>query len=226
MAFAISFDVEIKKARNSLNNFQKRRHPQIIQRSLNRAIRGVVTDSGKILRKRINMKVGDIKRQFKITKAKPGVLWASARVKKRRPFNIARFGATPQRPRISGKRRLAGRGIRARAWEKRVLYKGGFIWVRGNIKTAFVRIKGQKVVPKKRTGGDGELRRYKRGPKKGQPIKREQLKALWGPSLWQVMEQNPSKKGESYYRDILPIARRRFLNEYNRQIKLVLDAKR
>lgn len=226
MTFDLSFSTDIKAGAKGLRNFEKRRHPAIIQRSLNRAIRGVVTDSKKILKARIAMPSGEVGKQFKIIKAQNNNGIAAAVVRKKRPPNLSRFGAKAQKPRTSGKVRLSGKGLRIKAWEKKTLYKGSFLWERNGTKTVMVRSKGSsKVAPRKRTGGDGEIRRFKRGPRKGQPIKRQPIKAIFGPSLFDVMQQNPSKKGKSYYREIIPKARQRFINEYNRQIKRVTDGR-
>lgn len=220
MTFQLSVVADIKPGRRSLRNFEKKRHPAIVQRTLNRTIRGVVTDSARILRSRIKMPSKEIRGQFRIVYARNNSGWAKATVKKKRPPNLARFGAKAQKKRIKGKIRLSGKGLRIRAWEKRELYTGSFLWERGGSKTVMVRIKGAaKETPKKRTGGDGKIRRYKRGPNKGKPVKRQPVKALYGPSLFDVMKQNPSKKGESYYREVVPKARERFRNEYNRQMR-------
>lgn len=123
-------------------------------------------------------------RGIDIHKASTRTFTATIRVYERRGApNLYGFqGVRKGRKMINGKARL-GSGVRATVFGKSHTYKGTFVApapVTGNPKLVWIRTGREKIVPKQ---GKYAGKRIKRGPRKGQYIKREPLRPVWGPAL-------------------------------------------
>lgn len=221
--FTVSVDVDIKAAAKKLKNYQRRKLPNIVQQSLNRAGAGMRTEAKRFIPKEhVAMKSSQV---FKLTYVKKaqrhnGIVYLV--FKRDRVHSIASFKITRKPGKIiSGKKRLSGTGLNARVWEKKKNYRGAFLWTRPSAKggeavTAFKRVSGvSKAAPTKRTGGDGQIRRIKRGPRKGQKIKRQPIEIVFGASLAQEVLRNSRKSGKGIRDKLLDIGRKRFLKEFN-----------
>lgn len=227
--FTISVSADIKEAAAKLKDYQRRKLPNIVQQSLNKAVTGLRTDAKNVISDKY----------LAITKArifagsytKPandnnGV--ASLIFKRERVHSIASFKITRKPRKIaSGKRRLSGTGLNARVWEKKQDYKGAFLWTRptsvgGEAVTAFKRVSGSaKIIPSRRTGGKGEFRRYKTGKNKGKLIKRQPIEVVFGTSVAQEVNRNSKKSGQGIRDKLLELGRDRFVKEFNRRLALL-----
>ena len=235
MATTVDVTVEIKDAASRLMNFQRKKLPNAVKRSANKAIKGGKTDTRKLLAKRITMpsrKIGD---RIKITQARGtsiGTIKAklTVRPKNTKEFaNLGSFKIQKVRKSIAGKRRLSPSGVGAKVWGEKKFkkYRGAFVWSRpGAISgsaavTVFKRVKNAaKVKPGKRTGGDGEIRTYKTGPKKGQVIKRQPIEPVYGASVTREFIRGNRKGQRTPVIDLVRVSiRARFVKELNRLIE-------
>lgn len=228
--FTIDVRADVAAAASELKNYQRRQLPRIARLSVNKAIRGGRTDAKNLLKKRISMSVGDIARRIKIVQSKAGskVIRATLTIPRRRGRggefpNLASFTLSKAGKSIRGKRRLPPSGLGAKVWGEKKFkkYRGVFVWDRGGAKTAFKRVRNApKVVPSKRAGGDRSLRVFKRGPKKGRPIKRQPIAPVYGASLVrEFVRRNRNSPREAPLDTVRKTVRTRFIKEFNRLLR-------
>lgn len=141
-SFEIDFTNNIKEARASLRNYEKRQLPVATQRALNKTLDAAFTITKRVLSDHISITKTNIGRRLHKRKAPAGGDTAKLVIEARKVPNLASFKHTTQTKLIKGKRRLSSTGIYASVWEKRRMYKRAFIWDRGGSKTAFKRVKG------------------------------------------------------------------------------------
>lgn len=174
-----------------LDRLQHKKVPKAAAEALNNAISKTRVYLKSALSNSAGIKKVAVASKMKLVKASANRLVATVKMRdgnKRWPNLASHQGFTAPIGK-SGRRNKAGKrawGARAKIWGKRRFYKGVFAWKRagrgGEAVTAFSRV-GQKVKPTKRTGGDGQLRRYKRGPNKGKVILRQKLKPIYGADI-------------------------------------------
>jgi hypothetical protein len=226
--FEISLTHNIREVRRSLKTYEKRQLPTAVQRALNKTLDFAFTTTHKVMRKHIGMTRAEIIRRMRKIKAPPQGDTAILRIKSQKVPNLASFPHDKPQKSIKGKRRLARKGVSARVYERRKTYRGTFIWERGTSETVFKRKRGAaKVVPRKRLGGEGSIRKAIRGGnykggfiKKGEPLKRQPIEAVWGADLTQVYIKG-TKRGTSPKRKITVAIRREFPKKLRHEISRI-----
>lgn len=208
----VSVKSNVKLVSKSLKNYEKKQLPPAVSRALNRTLRGTVTDTKRLIAKEINLTQADIAKEIYVKKAtgKTGNAYkATMVVRGGYKRNLASFKGTSK----------AGKGLAGKIWKKRTKYPGAFLWVRkigsgGVAETAFIRVKGaKKVVPNK---GSYAGRKIKRGPRKGQALKRQPIKPIYGDSVVNIFVREG--RGGSVRKALLKTIPARFDVELGRQI--------
>ena len=229
----LDLTAEVDEARKLLRNYQKRKVPTAARRSVNTALRGGRTDTVKGLKTRITMTSGNIRKRVQLALAPGGTAQVRGELKvigprKTKEFsNLGSFKIQKAKKSVSGKRRLSAAGLGAKVYGEKKFkkYRGAFAWRRPGISgesiTVFKRVKGApKVKPTKRAG-KGDIRRYKRGPKKGQTILRQPIKPVYGASLKREFVRI-NRRGQKAVIDLVRVSMRtRFIKEFNRQLTLL-----
>jgi len=226
----LSVTADVKKAASSLKRYQRKKVPTASKRAINKALRGGRTDTKKVLSKRISMtqrKIGErIKLQFATNKAK-GTLQVVGPRKGKEFSNLGSFNVKPPEKSIRGKRRVKGKGVRAKVWggRKAQVYRGTFAWTRpgktGDAVTVFKRSRGApKVAPGKRAGRNSDgttgVRKIKRGPRKGRVILRQPITPVYGASLKREFTRS-NRRGQKRAIDLVRASMRvRFIKEFER----------
>lgn len=203
----IDLSIDVKGAAASLKNYQRRRLPNVVRMTLNKTIRGVLTDTKKVMARRIGMTQREIAARTDLIFAAPGKLSATLKIHgERRVPNLSNFKAKQLK-----------RGVSAKVWEKRKVYKGTFL-VKNGKGTVFKRVSGaEKVKPSK---GAYAGRRIKRGPRKGQAILRQPIAPVFGTSLRREFVK-PSRQAKAPIDIVSALAYPRFEKEFDRQIKRI-----
>ena len=127
MTLKISVKSDARKLSKLLTKRQRKDIPRILTQALNRTATQVQSGAVKSVAKETGLKQKDVKAAFKRTKANFRRLTATVAASGRH-LNLARFAARQTR-----------RGVTAKAWGKRKLYRGTFIGNTG--RTVFVRSK-------------------------------------------------------------------------------------
>ena len=174
----ISLSHNVAQARKSLKNYQVKQLPAATTRALNRTLRGTVTDTKRLIAKRLNLSQANIAKEIRSKPAskKTGNLYqATMIVKGGFKRNLASF-----KPSVTKK------GLSGKIWDTRTKYPSAFIWKRtisagSTAETAFHRVKGADKVAT--TKGSYHGRKIKRGPRKGSVIKRQPIKPIYGDSV-------------------------------------------
>lgn len=227
--FTVSVAADIREAAAYLKNYQRKKLPNIVQQSLNKAVTGLRTDAKNVISdKYLGLTKARIFAGTRTNFAHANNGVASLIFKKERVHSIASFKVTRKPRKISsGKKRLSGTGLNARVWEKKQDYKGAFLWVRpnavgGESVTAFKRSSNStKIIPTRRTGGTGEFRRYKTGENKGKLIRRQPIEVVFGTSVVQEINRNSTKGGTGIRDKLLELGKVRFIKELNRRLALL-----
>lgn len=194
-------------ASKSLKDYQRKRLPAVTVSALNRTLRGAVTDTKRVMAKKIAMTQANVGRGLIPRKAIKGHPIASITVRgERRVPNLSRF----QRVRQTKK------GVSAKVWEKQKTYKGTWLLERDSgSNTVFKTMKSKdKVVPSK---GSYYGRTIKRGPRKGQKLKRRPIEPVFGTSLRRAFLQQPNS-GRSAKTILKPMIEARWRTEFARQL--------
>ena len=202
----------VKQVRKSLQRYQVKQLPAATTRALNRTLRGTVTDTKRLIGKRLNLKAGEIAKEIKSKPAskKTGNTYrATMTVKGGYKKNLASF-------KNRGKTK---KGLSGKIWETRTKYPGAFVWKRkissgDTAETIFHRVKGAE---KKATSkGSYRGKRIQRGPRKGSIIKRQPIKPIYGDSVVGVFTHKGRRPPvQQILRRTIP---RRFNLELRRQI--------
>lgn len=200
-SFRMNLTGTVEAARRDLANYQKRQLPTATQRALNRTLDFAATTTKRVMTKYIGISNAAIGRRLQKIKAPPQGTKVTMIVRGDRVPSIASFKHRKPAKSIKGKKRLAGKGVSARVWDKSKVYPGSFIWDRGRSSIAFKRVKGAaKIEPKK-----GNRYRVKRGgvygKKAGHPyrlrrgdiIKRQPVEVVYGADIAQVFLSSPRK---------------------------------
>ncbi len=225
----LDLTVDVKKSAAFLKKYQRKKLPTAAKRSLVRAVKGGRTDTKKLLKRQISMKVADIAARIKIVLPKGNTLKLFGKLsvppaRRGKEFsNLGSFRVKAPKRSVKGKRRLGGSGVRAKVYgeSKFKLYRGAFVWERdGGKKTVLKRVRNApKVAPTKRTGGNREIRRVKRGPRKGQVVKRQPVEAVFGASLTrEFVRTNRRGRSKATIDVVRKLMRSRFIKEMNRQL--------
>jgi len=231
----LDLTVDVTAAQKALKNYQKRKLPVATKRAINRAVRGGFTDAKKELKTRITMPVKKIGERIKLTFAKAEASGSLRVIGPRRGkefSNLGSFKIKIPKKTARGKKRLKGKGIRAKVYGERRLkvYRGAFAWTRpgktGDAVTVFKRDRSApKVAPSKRSGvnpdGTTGVRRIKRGPRKGKIILRQPLKPVYGASLIREFVRTNRRGNKAAIDVVRESMRRRFLVEFKRQLELL-----
>lgn len=90
---------DVEKARRVLGHLGDKARPAIV-RAVNRAVQGVTTDAGQMARQAYNVRSGDVKQSFSLTRASVSNLFGAA-VSKGRVLSLRSFSPSPS----PGKRR-------------------------------------------------------------------------------------------------------------------------
>lgn len=175
----VTLSHNVAQVRKSLKNYQIKQLPAATTRALNRTLRGTVTDTKRLIAKRINLTQSEVAKQIRskpATKKTGNTYQAVMTVKGGFKRNLASFKSL----------RKTKKGLSGKIWKTQTKYPGAFIWTRtisagGTAKTAFHRVKGaDKVVTSK---GTYRGKRIQRGPRKGSIIKRQPIKPIYGDSV-------------------------------------------
>jgi len=188
---SLKLTVDMSQVVTHLSDVEQLAKPRI-RDALNRAIiRARVVGIAEI-RKVVNVKVAAVHSRIRLRKAVGNNLSAKLSMNYKKHPNLASFGFSIVKPSKGVKPRPGG-GLKSRAWKNKgprqrsnssgaILHRGVFVWNRSaKAKVAMSRQKGvAKVVP---TKGSYAGRLLKAGPRKGQPIKRQPLKPIFGPAI-------------------------------------------
>jgi len=206
----IDLKIDVEQAANNLLNYQRKKLPTAVTRTLNKTIRGVLTDTKRLMAKRIGMTQKEIADRTKLTFSTSTNLVASMEIRgERRVPNMSAFRA-----------RQMKKGVSARVWERRRVYKGTFIVQRrgGKKDTVFKRVHGAKKVRPTKGRYAGKV--IKRGPRKGQPVLRQPIAPVFGTSLRRAFVAFPRDYRPA--KEVLyPMAIGRFEKEFSRQINRI-----
>jgi len=198
-SFNLNLTAHVDAARKDLKNYQKRQLPLATQRALNKTLDSAFTITKRVLSKHIGMTVTAIGARMAKIKAPANGTKATLRIFAEKVPSIASFKRNTPGVLIKGKRRLAGKGIRARVWDKSKVYPGSFLMKSGRSVVAMKRRKGAaKVIPKKgnkyvvkRGGTYGKKSGKPYTLREGQLIKRQPLDKVFGADLAQVFVSKP-----------------------------------
>lgn len=152
MSFQISIESDLKQLHKQLNNLEREAYPKAVARTLNRIIISTKAASSKHIAPLMNAKQADIKRRIAEEKANQKRLWASI-IASGSPLRLIAFKA-----------RQTAKGVVAKAWGIKKLYKHTFI------------------SPVKRGSSNNAV--FVRKTKHSLPIKQ-----LWGPGVGQLFKQ-------------------------------------
>lgn len=129
-----------------LNRLEREVFPKAAVRSLNRTARKVRTIARRSTAKRMGLAQKAIKSRMDIDKARPNRLTVLV-TGRGKPFNLIRFGA-----------RQIKRGVSAKPWGKRRVFRGAFIATMPNGKRIVVARRGEARLPLKALFGPGLAR--------------------------------------------------------------------
>ena len=194
----INVQAQVESARRNLKQYQKKHLPTAITRALNKTLTGTVTDTKRLLVKRINMTSANVGKRIKKqpASAKPGYnrYVAVMRVDEDRKPNLASFKGLRV---LKGRKGSRGGGISGKIWKKNVKYKNAFIWERstkggGMVRTVFHREKGAGRLPIKPIFGDSVSGLFTQRPKQGRSIKkllRPKIRGRFGVELGRQLKR-------------------------------------
>ena len=152
MSLNISIESDLRQFQKQLNVLEREAYPKAVARTLNRVSGSTKSASTKHIAPLMNAKQADIKRRMVEDKAYPRKLWASI-IASGSPLKLMSFKA-----------RQTARGVVAKAWGVKKLYKHTFI------------------APVKK--GSSNMAVYTRKSKHSLPVKQ-----LWGPGIAQLFKQ-------------------------------------
>lgn len=151
---------EIDRLITNIRAVEREVYPKAASRALNRTATSVRTQASRSVAKAMGLTIAPVRKKFFIEKAKPSRLTAIVSAVGR-PISLIHFAA-----------RQVRKGVTAKAWGKRKLYRGAFI-----------------AKAKTRSAGEEEFR-----PTADQVFVREgkmrlPIKKLWGPGIPQTLAE-------------------------------------
>lgn len=214
----IDLSNNIDKVRKDLKRYQKQQLPKAITKALNRTLRGAITDTKKLVGKRINLSQAkiseELSKKFATGKSVGNAYQATMVVRGGYKRNLASF---------KGVRQLKRGGVSGKIWTANKKYKTGFLWERkiatGSVsKTAFMRDPDSRAkVTTQR--GSYKNRKITRGPRAGQAVKRQPIKPIYGDSVVSIFSRKGRKQPVSVIlQRILP---NRFVKSFDHEVKRI-----
>lgn len=146
-AFNLDVSLDVKAMKRGLNRLERREIPKAASFALNRAAAKAKTEASKHIAKVTSLKSGQVKQAISIQKAGPFNLVAFVKAVGGK-LNLKKFNATQTR-----------KGVTAKVWGKRQLFKGAFIV---NDRYVAKRI-GRRRLPIKALFGPGVTHEFLKG---------------------------------------------------------------
>jgi len=152
MSFEISITSELKNLQKQLTELERQAYPKAVARTLNRVASGTKSASAKHIAPLMNAKQADIKRKMLEEKAYPKKLWASITAVGS-PLKLIAFKAVQ-----------SAKGVVAKAWGTKKLYRGTFIAPikHGSSNMAVYSRKTKHSLPVKQLYGPGVAQLFKK----------------------------------------------------------------